>query len=69
MILQVLQLLIGTCYNMSHRQQDSSPNTQVKEPLIADDSSSKESGDNTLNVTEEEKRGTVPGSTVATAWL
>ena len=52
---------------MSHRQQDSSPNTQVKEPLIADDSSSEESSDNTLNVTEEEKRGTVPGSTVATA--
>ena len=55
MILQVLRFLIGTCYNMSHRQMDSSPNTQVKEPLIADDSSSEESSDNTLNVTEEEK--------------
>ena len=52
---------------MSHRQQDSGPNTQIKEPLIADDSSSEESSNNTLNVTEEEKRGTVPGSTVATA--
>ena len=52
---------------MSQRQQDSGPNTQIKEPLIADDSSSEESGNNTLNVSKEEKRGTVPGSTVATA--
>ena len=55
MTLQVLKLLICTCYNMSHRQQDSGPNTQIKEPLIVDDSSSEESGNNTLNVTEEEK--------------
>ena len=67
MISQVLQCLIGTCFNMSHRQRNNSPNTQAKEPLIVDDLSSEESSDNTLNVTEEEKRGTVPGSTVATA--
>ena len=38
---------------MSQRQQDSGPNTQIKEPLISDDSSSEESIDNTLNVMEE----------------
>ena len=55
MTLQVLKLFICTCYNMSQRQQDSGSNTQIKEPLILDDSSSEESIDNTLNVTEEEK--------------
>ena len=55
MISQVLQCLIGTCSNMSHRQRNNSPNTQAKEPLIVDDPSSEESSDNTLNVTEEEK--------------
>ena len=55
MISQVLQCLIGTCFNMSHRQTNNSPNTQAKEPLIVDDPSSEESSDNTLNVTEEEK--------------
>ena len=67
MTLQVLNLFICTCHNMSQKQQDSGPNTQIKEPLLLDNSSSEESIDNTLNVTEEEKRGTIPGSTVATA--
>ena len=34
---------------MSQKQQDSGPNTQIKEPLILDNSSSEESIDNTLN--------------------
>ena len=66
MTLQVLKLLICTCYNMSQNQ-DSKSKTREDKPLISDDSSSDDSINNTLNVTEEEKQGTIPSSTVATA--
>ena len=49
------------------QNQNSKSKTQEDRTLIPEDSASDDSSDNTLNVTEEEKQGTIPGSTVATA--
>ena len=42
-------------------------NRQAERLIVQDDSSSEDSIDDSLKVTEEEKQGTVPGSTAATA--
>ena len=53
---------------MSHRSNtDETSNSQIERLIPSDDSWSGESVDESLKTTEEEKCGTIPGSTEATA--
>ena len=69
MTLKVFKIVICDClYNMSRQSDRNDSFNSPADRLIAqDDSSSEESIDDSLKATEEEKRGTIPGSTVATA--
>ena len=51
--------------NQSNHNRDT--HSQAQRLITSDDSSSDEHTDTSLQVTEEERRGTIPGSTVATA--
>ena len=52
---------------MSNEGNKDDNNSTQADPLLSDDSSSEASIDDSLKVSEEEKRGTIPGSTTATA--
>ena len=51
---------------MSHEQHQASQ-TPEQLDILPDDPSSEEEQDPTISLTEEEQRGTIPGSTIATA--
>ena len=52
---------------MSHNRDTHSQDALQSNPTLSDDSTSEEEPDLTLAITEEECRGTIPGSNVATA--
>ena len=51
---------------MSHNRDTHSQDTLQSNPTLSDDLTSEEEPDPTLAITEEELRGTIPGSNVAT---
>ena len=69
MTLKVFKIAIWDCFhNMSRQSNTNESFNSPSERLIdSDDSSSDASVDDSLKVTEEEKRGTIPGSTTDTA--
>ena len=52
---------------MSHNRDTHSQDALQSNPTLSDDSTSEEEPDSNLTITEEEHRGTIPGSNVATA--
>ena len=52
---------------MSHNRNTSSQDALQQNPTLSDDSTSDEEPDPNLALTEEEHRGTIPGSNEATA--
>ena len=52
---------------MSHNRDTQSSDSQQSNPTLPDDSTSEEEPDLTYTITEEECRGTIPGSNEATA--
>ena len=52
---------------MSHNRNTNFQDTLQLNPTLSDDSTSEEEPDPTLAITEEERRGTIPGSNEATA--
>ena len=52
---------------MSHNRDTNPQNTAQLTPTLSDDSTLEEEPDPTLTTTEEECRGTIPGSNEATA--
>ena len=52
---------------MSYNRDNNRQNTRQLTPTLSDDSMSEEEPDPTLATTEEERRGTIPGSNEATA--
>ena len=52
---------------MSHNRNTNPQNVTQSNPTLSDDSTSEEEPDLTLAITEEECRGTIPGSNEATA--
>ena len=52
---------------MSHNRDTHSQDALQSTPTLSDDLTSEEEPDPTLVITEEERRGTIPGSNVATA--
>ena len=67
MTLNIQNILKSLCGDiMSNRTDNNGQKDQHSEKLL-DDSSDEESPDKTLQTTEEERRGTIPGSISATA--
>ena len=67
MTLNIQNILKCVCFDIMSKRTDNSGTADHHSAKLLDDSSDEEVLDRTLKTTEEEHRGTIPGSTNATA--
>ena len=67
MTLNIQNILKCVCVEIMSKRPDNSDKAESHSEKLLDDSSDEEVPDRTLKTTEEERRGTIPGSMCATA--